>query len=82
MIKEGLILPTSKVVAALSRSASPAPFTYLFMSGSTAFTSIERERRKLCRRNNKILRQGVGLTTGLGWSDSEDEEEAGLGLIR
>lgn len=32
------------------------------------------ERRRQRHRNEKLLREGLGLTTGLGWSDSEDED--------
>ena len=74
MVREGLISPNSKAVASLSRSASPAPSNYSFASNTTAFNPLERERRKLRHRNGRNLREGLGLTTGLGWSDSEDEE--------
>ncbi|KAL5498050.1 hypothetical protein ACEPAH_2981 [Sanghuangporus vaninii] len=32
------------------------------------------ERRRRRHRDGKLLREGLGLTTGLGWSDSEDED--------
>jgi hypothetical protein len=82
MVREGLISPTSKAVTALSRAASPTPSDYSLVSSSTVFTSVERERRKLRHRNNRVLREGVGLTTGLGWSDSEDENEGGMRLMK
>ena len=31
--------------------------------------------RRVRHRDGKLLRGGIGLTTGLGWSDSEDEED-------
>ncbi|CCM05822.1 uncharacterized protein FIBRA_08056 [Fibroporia radiculosa] len=31
-------------------------------------------RRRLRHRDGHLLKQGMGLTTGLGWSDSEDED--------
>ena len=34
----------------------------------------DNERRKRRHRGGEVLREGVGLTTGLGWSDSEDED--------
>ena len=32
------------------------------------------ERRRVRHRDGSLLRAGMGLTTGLGWSDSEDED--------
>ena len=32
-------------------------------------------KRRVRHRDGKLLRGGIGLTTGLGWSDSEDEDE-------
>ncbi|CAL1715931.1 unnamed protein product [Somion occarium] len=32
------------------------------------------ERRRVRHRDGQLLRAGMGLTTGLGWSDSEDED--------
>jgi hypothetical protein len=31
-------------------------------------------RRRVRHRDGKLLQGGIGLTTGLGWSDSEDED--------
>ena len=36
--------------------------------------SQDNERRKRRQTGGEMLREGVGLTTGLGWSDSEDED--------
>jgi hypothetical protein len=46
MIKEGLVSPPYKVVAALSRTSSPATSNYSLESSSPAFMSTEREHRK------------------------------------
>ena len=35
-------------------------------------------RRRQRHRDGKLLREGLGLTTGLGWSDSEDEDAPSL----
>ncbi|PSS34049.1 hypothetical protein PHLCEN_2v1953 [Hermanssonia centrifuga] len=32
------------------------------------------QRRRIRHRDGRLLRAGMGLTTGLGWSDSEDED--------
>ncbi|KAM5541517.1 hypothetical protein V8D89_004707 [Ganoderma adspersum] len=36
------------------------------------------ERRRVRHRDQGLLRAGMGLTTGLGWSDSEDEDAPSL----
>ncbi|TFK84671.1 hypothetical protein K466DRAFT_217006 [Polyporus arcularius HHB13444] len=36
------------------------------------------QRRKVRHRDQQLLRAGMGLTTGLGWSDSEDEDAPSL----
>ena len=71
MLRAGLLSPHSKVLRPpspeLKRQAS---------IGSMSFLAVPRdnERRKRRHRDSKMLREGIGLTTGLGWSDSEDED--------
>src|SRR5258708_11969252 len=71
MLRAGLLSPHSKVLRPpspeLKRQAS---------IGSMSFLAVPRdnERRKRRHRESKMLREGIGLTTGLGWSDSEDED--------
>ncbi|KAH9938815.1 uncharacterized protein BXZ73DRAFT_44548 [Epithele typhae] len=36
------------------------------------------QRRRVRHRDQQLLRAGMGLTTGLGWSDSEDEDAPSL----
>ncbi|KZW00446.1 hypothetical protein EXIGLDRAFT_761792 [Exidia glandulosa HHB12029] len=75
MVKAGVLSPFSKI---LVTPADDSP------RGSSAGASSSKlpipkdgrdtERRRSRHRNGHLLRQGVGLTTGLGWSDSEDED--------
>ena len=71
MLRAGLLSPHSKILRPpspeLKRQAS---------IGSMSFLTVPQnnERRKRRHRDGKMLREGVGLTTGLGWSDSEDED--------
>jgi hypothetical protein len=71
MLRAGLLSPHSKILRPpspeLKRQAS---------IGSMSFLTVpqDNERRKRRHRDGKMLREGVGLTTGLGWSDSEDED--------
>ncbi|KAH7107203.1 hypothetical protein BKA62DRAFT_231304 [Auriculariales sp. MPI-PUGE-AT-0066] len=64
MVKAGLLSPRSKILAPvedLSQSTVPKD-------------ERDTHRRRNRHRNGRLLSEGVGLTTGLGWSDSEDED--------
>ncbi|KAJ3553167.1 hypothetical protein NP233_g12711 [Leucocoprinus birnbaumii] len=83
MVKHGLLSPHSKLLpqAELERRASTPhlndgrPGSTLSMAKKSGVMKDERNTpmRKERHRDGKLLRGGIGLTTGLGWSDSEDE---------
>ncbi|KAK7030707.1 ribosomal protein 60S [Favolaschia claudopus] len=78
MLHHGFLSPHSKLLAA-SRSLAPSPAA---SPASSLFPNIDHPprdtrdtpRRRVRHRDGKTLRGGIGLTTGLGWSDSEDED--------
>ncbi|EJF61904.1 hypothetical protein DICSQDRAFT_146709 [Dichomitus squalens LYAD-421 SS1] len=93
MVRDGLLSPNSKLVAA-SRNTTPLPgnrpgscvslaSTVGSMMTKNGLFKDERDtiKRRVRHRDGKMLRGGIGLTTGLGWSDSEDED-APAPLIR
>lgn len=71
MLRAGLLSPHSKIL----RPPSPELKRQTSI-GSMSFLTVPQsnEQRKRRHRDGKMLREGVGLTTGLGWSDSEDED--------
>ncbi|PPQ76682.1 hypothetical protein CVT26_004481 [Gymnopilus dilepis] len=81
MVRDGLLSPNSKLLpGAASRAATPMdgrPGSMLSVvsQGSVMTKSgiIKDERdtpmRRVRHRDGKLLRGGIGLTTGLGWSD-------------
>ncbi|PPQ80525.1 hypothetical protein CVT24_002654, partial [Panaeolus cyanescens] len=90
MLRHGLLSPHSKLLPqSASRSNTPAlggdgrpgsGMSWMSNAGSVMTKSgiIKDERdtpmRRVRHRDGKLLRGGIGLTTGLGWSDSEDED--------
>ncbi|KAF8494054.1 hypothetical protein JB92DRAFT_1154562 [Gautieria morchelliformis] len=59
----------------LSKSVSMASLWSASSAGSQhPRDARDTERRRLRHKDGRLLRGGVGLTTGLGWSDSEDED--------
>ncbi|KAF9474917.1 hypothetical protein BDN70DRAFT_884348 [Pholiota conissans] len=86
MLRHGLLSPNSKLLpGAGSRANTPLdgrPGSMLsVVSNASVMTKsgiIKDERdtpmRRVRHRDGKLLRGGIGLTTGLGWSDSEDED--------
>jgi hypothetical protein len=84
MLRDGLLSPHSKLLPQNIRSDSPMVATDSSRPGSVVSNSItksgvfkdERDtiRRRVRHRDGRLLRGGIGLTTGLGWSDSEDED--------
>ena len=58
-------------------SASSTVLKALDSDAPSSFRHQNNEQRKRRHRDGKLLREGVGLTTGLGWSDSEDENAPG-----
>ncbi|KAI8977755.1 hypothetical protein BD414DRAFT_517012 [Trametes punicea] len=86
MVKDGLLSPNSKLVQS-SRNTTPLPNNRpgsVFSMASTAGSVMtksglfkdERDtvKRRVRHRDGRLLAGGIGLTTGLGWSDSEDED--------
>ncbi|KAH9921803.1 uncharacterized protein B0H18DRAFT_1121259 [Fomitopsis serialis] len=83
MLRHGLLSPNSKLLpqsqsqpvddrpgshmSVVSNAGSVMTKTGLFKDGRDTVY------RRVRHRDGKLLRGGIGLTTGLGWSDSEDE---------
>ncbi|KAH8833771.1 hypothetical protein DL96DRAFT_1578351 [Flagelloscypha sp. PMI_526] len=77
MVRHGLLSPRSKLLANPSRPGSTASYA----SNSSVVTKSgiikdarDTAERRTRHRDGSQLRGGLGLTTGLGWSDSEDED--------
>ncbi|CAE6414881.1 unnamed protein product [Rhizoctonia solani] len=78
MLRAGLLSPRSTIITEALES-TPVPTAKLSARGETLRARGEKiwkseARRKIRHRDGQNLRDGVGLTTGLGWSDSEDED--------
>ncbi|KAL0946334.1 hypothetical protein HGRIS_012572 [Hohenbuehelia grisea] len=90
MVRHGLLSPNSKLFPNASRPHTPSsvidgrPGSIMSVASSVVTKSgiIKDERdtpgRRTRHRDGRLLRGGVGLTTGLGWSDSEDEDAPSL----
>ncbi|KAI9438302.1 hypothetical protein H4582DRAFT_2076893 [Lactarius indigo] len=84
MLRDGMLSPHSKLLPQNTRADSLMVSTDGNRPGSTLSTVTaksgifkdERDtiRRRVRHRDGRLLRGGIGLTTGLGWSDSEDED--------
>ncbi|TCD60040.1 hypothetical protein EIP91_010849 [Steccherinum ochraceum] len=84
MLRDGLLSPNSKLLPqsitgptpqASSDRMSLASTTASVMTKSGLFKdSRDTHQRRTRHRDGRLLRGGIGLTTGLGWSDSEDED--------
>ncbi|PPQ90507.1 hypothetical protein CVT25_014189 [Psilocybe cyanescens] len=88
MVRHGLLSPNSKLLpGAASRATTPMavdgrPGSIMSVASNGSMMTksgiIKDERdtpmRRVRHRDGKMLRGGIGLTTGLGWSDSEDED--------
>ncbi|KAG8695926.1 hypothetical protein FRC09_008851 [Ceratobasidium sp. 395] len=80
MLRAGLLSPRSTIITELMELPSPgATPSGLSARGEALRLKGEKvwkaeSRRKIRHRDGRNLRDGVGLTTGLGWSDSEDED--------
>ncbi|PFH53516.1 hypothetical protein AMATHDRAFT_54668 [Amanita thiersii Skay4041] len=83
MVRDGLLSPSSKVLPQTQRLSqdSRSSIYSVASSGASIITKSgvmrdERDTpmRRHRHRDGRLLRGGVGLTTGLGWSDSEDED--------
>ncbi|KAH9000601.1 hypothetical protein EDB86DRAFT_2904888 [Lactarius hatsudake] len=84
MLRDGMLSPHSKLLPQNTRADSLLVSTDGNRPGSTVSAVTpksgifkdERDtiRRRVRHRDGRLLRGGIGLTTGLGWSDSEDED--------
>ncbi|VDC04320.1 unnamed protein product [Peniophora sp. CBMAI 1063] len=81
MLRHGMLSPNSKLLVGASRAGTPADRPGSTLSVNSAMTKSGHYRddrdtlqRRVRHRDGKLLRAGMGLTTGLGWSDSEDED--------
>lgn len=70
MLKAGMLSPHSKIL----RPPTPELDKRASISSSKTLKvpkdGRDTAKRKRRHRDGKMLREGVGLTTGLGWSDS------------
>ncbi|KAF7370696.1 Ribosomal protein 60S [Mycena sanguinolenta] len=76
MLHHGFLSPHSKLLAQSSApSPVPSPASAIFpTSDPLPRDTRDTPKRRVRHRDGKLLRGGIGLTTGLGWSDSEDED--------
>ncbi|KAF8901944.1 hypothetical protein CPB85DRAFT_1457805 [Mucidula mucida] len=87
MVKHGLLSPKSKLLPKSTSMDSltsdegidPRASTISVLTTNSTKSSILKDsrdtpRRRVRHKDGKLLRGGIGLTTGLGWSDSEDED--------
>jgi len=86
MLRDGLLSPHSKLLPQNIGSDPPSsPLVAMDGNRHGSVVSVktksgvfkdERDtiRRRVRHRDGHLLRGGIGLTTGLGWSDSEDED--------
>ncbi|KAJ6581395.1 hypothetical protein B0H19DRAFT_1251623 [Mycena capillaripes] len=80
MLHHGFLSPRSKLLphppASLAPSPAPSPASAVFPNAERSLPRDTRDtpNRRVRHRDGKLLRGGIGLTTGLGWSDSEDED--------
>ncbi|GBE83692.1 hypothetical protein SCP_0507480 [Sparassis crispa] len=86
MLRDGLLSPNSKLLPQSSRASSPVPggrpgSRFSVVSDASVMTKSglykdqrDTVQRRIRHRDGRLLRGGIGLTTGLGWSDSEDED--------
>ncbi|QRW25618.1 hypothetical protein RhiXN_10694 [Rhizoctonia solani] len=80
MLRAGLLSPRSTIITEAIESAPVATVNGKLSARGEALRAKGEKvwkaeaRRKVRHRDGQNLRDGVGLTTGLGWSDSEDED--------
>ncbi|GJE96292.1 hypothetical protein PsYK624_124860 [Phanerochaete sordida] len=86
MLREGMLSPHSKLLGKSLRAPTPQD-RHLSINSTTGsimtksgIIKDERDttKRRVRHRDGRLLREGLGLTTGLGWSDSEDEDAPSL----
>ncbi|KAI5833263.1 hypothetical protein K523DRAFT_233291 [Schizophyllum commune Tattone D] len=81
MLRDGVLSPNSKVLQQQEEDlvgshgrGSVMSFTSAISTSSILKDTRDTPSRRVRHRDGKLLRGGLGLTTGLGWSDSEDED--------
>lgn len=76
MVKHGLLSPNSKLLpkASIERPGSVMSMVSVMTKSGLMKDDRDTPKRRHRHRDGKTLRGGLGLTTGLGWSDSEDED--------
>ncbi|KAF7356695.1 Ribosomal protein 60S [Mycena venus] len=76
MLHHGFLSARSKLLPHSSApSPAPSPAASLFSNTDPVPRDTrDTPKRRVRHRDGKLLRGGIGLTTGLGWSDSEDED--------
>ncbi|KAK2460710.1 hypothetical protein APHAL10511_007180 [Amanita phalloides] len=83
MVRDGLLSPHSKLLPQPGHPFSPQvrSSVYSIVSTTSNMTKSgimkdtrDTPMRRHRHRDGRLLRGGIGLTTGLGWSDSEDED--------
>ncbi|KAL1747834.1 hypothetical protein HDZ31DRAFT_30928 [Schizophyllum fasciatum] len=81
LLRDGVLSPNSKVLQQQEEDMLGSHGRGSVMSFSSAITTSsilkdtrDTPSRRVRHRDGKLLRGGLGLTTGLGWSDSEDED--------
>ncbi|KAJ7066720.1 hypothetical protein C8F01DRAFT_1080190 [Mycena amicta] len=76
MLQHGFLSPASKLLSHDRPAAlTPSPSTSTFGTKvAPPRDTRDTPKRRVRHRDGKTLRGGIGLTTGLGWSDSEDED--------
>ncbi|KIP01731.1 hypothetical protein PHLGIDRAFT_336839 [Phlebiopsis gigantea 11061_1 CR5-6] len=83
MLRDGMLSPNSKLLPQPLRASTPLD-RHLSVASSSAASIMTKSgifkdqrdtlKRRVRHRDGTLLRGGIGLTTGLGWSDSEDED--------
>ncbi|KAB5591105.1 hypothetical protein CTheo_5463 [Ceratobasidium theobromae] len=74
MLRAGLLSPRSTIITDVLESPSGLSARGEALRAKGEKVWRQETRRKIRHRDGQNLRDGVGLTTGLGWSDSEDED--------
>ncbi|KAF7294413.1 Ribosomal protein 60S [Mycena kentingensis (nom. inval.)] len=75
MLQHGFLSPESKLLTQDKPAGlSPSPSAVSIGKKAPPKDTRDTPKRRVRHRDGKLLRGGIGLTTGLGWSDSEDED--------
>lgn len=74
MVRAGLLSPASRIVKAQAAPAHSKADSLVSLGLGTPRAAHDTDKRIRRHRDGRMLRDGIGLTTGLGWSDSEDED--------